>query len=87
MGTSLGDGELCGGHLPECRETAYQGLAVFLRKTVLPPQLRIVLPDATGVSSGVLLPKFSHHGIGVNQFDFPTIDLLTTALNLILPRG
>ncbi len=43
---------------------------------IAPHQSRLVLSGTTGLSSGVLLPKFSHHGIGINQFDLPTFHLL-----------
>lgn len=43
---------------------------------IAPHQSRLVFSGTTGLSSGVLLPKFSHHGIGINQFDLPTFHLL-----------
>lgn len=46
----------------------------------------LALPDATEPASGMLLSKFSHHRIRVDQLDFPAIDLLAAALNLIPPR-
>lgn len=46
------------------------------RRVIAPDQSRLVFSGTTGLSSGMLLPQFSYHGIGVNQLNLTTLNLL-----------